>query len=881
MKKFLLLILLLNLVLIAACGSKSKEELLEEGVSNLESGNYSAALVLLNNALEKDPNFVPARYQLGKLFLETEKYDRAEKEFQKVVRQNPANLNARLDLGQVYLAMDQPQKAIEEVNTYLSEHPADSEAYLVLGRIYFHQREWQRSMAAFEKALEINPEGEDARLGLARVMLAQNDLEGARRITDAILSSGTKVKDAAYLAARIERRAGDVEAYKNAWEVVLKEDPKDPAALYQLGLIALEEGDIEAVEDYAASLKRIYPKGAEGHQLEGFVLYQKDQFEPAIISLQESLRVSEHIQTHQYLGLSYFRLNNLELALNHFQKMLDLEPENLPARILVATTLLRQKRPQEAAYEAEKAIVLAPGNPVPHNLLGSALAAQGKYEEAMKAFDVAIDLDPSQSMLYVKKGLVEFGQGDIVGGEESLRQAVDVSPDVVGSRLLLAGYLQRKGELDKALAVLEEGLNDEEKDALYLNRMAQIHLRSGNTDKVIEVLEMAKKVFPSFEPSYLNLANLYVRMGEPEKALDETRVLLSVDADNLRGRLLEGALLEGLGRDDEAENAYRKALDSRNPEAFRALATYLVRKGEKAQALEVVEAGLNIAREEATLLELAGRLSSDLGRKDLSIKYFERLFESSPDRGGALLAAAYVANDQNDKALSLGEQRISRNPGAPAGYLLLAAIHRQGGNLDAAHETLDKGIERSSEPQNLYLQKSSLLVQQDKRDQAMRLLDQLIKKYPGFSRGLFAKASLLQIEGQVDQAVDVYEELLAQNPMHGPSLNNLAYLYLDQPEKRQEALQLAYRAYRLSPTESAVLDTLGYALLHNGETEQARKVLEAAAARLDHPSVHYHLALAYDASGEKQQARQSLQRALQHDSFPERDAAHQLMQQLK
>jgi len=880
MKKILFLILLLNLVFIAACGSKSKEELLEEGVSNLESGNYSAALVLLNNALEKDPNFVPARYQLGRLFLETEKYDRAEKEFQKVVRQNPANFKARLDLARVYLSMDQPRKAIDEVNTYLAEHPSDSEAYIVLGRAFFHQSDWPQSMAAFEKALEVNPEGEDARLGLARVLLAQNDLEGARRITDAILSSGTKVKDAAYLAARIARRAGDLEAYKNAWQVVLEQDPKDRAALYQLGLIALEQGDIEAVEDYAARLQRIYPEAAEGRQLEGFVLYQKGEFESAIISLQESLRAGEHIQTHQYLGLSYFRLNNLELALNHFQKMLDLEPGNLPGRILVGTTLLRQKRPQEAAFEAEKAIVLAPGNPAGHNLLGSALAAQGKYEEAMEAFDVAIDLDPSQSMLYVKKGLIEVGQGDLAGGEEALRQAVEVSSEVIGPRLLLADFLQRKGETDKALAVLEEGLNNEEKDALYLNRMAQIHLSSGNLDKVIETLEQAKKVFPSFEPTYLNLANLYVRMGEPEKALNEARALLSVDAGNLRGLLLEAALLEGLERGDEAQKAYRKAVESGKPEAYQALAANMVRNGNKKQALETVSKGLNINRDNTELLEIAGRLSRELGEKNQAIKYFERLFELNPDRGGVLLAASYIDDNQNEKALHLGEQAIVKSPENPAGYLLLAAVQRQIGTLDAALATLEKGIKRSSEPLALYLQKSSIQVQQGKRDQAMATLNQLVQNYPDSTRALFAKASLLQMENKKEEAASTYVQILSQNPSHGPSLNNLAYLYLEQPDKREQALQLAYRAYRLAPTEAAVLDTLGYALYRNGERTQARKVLEAAVARLDHPSVHFHLAQVYNDFGEKELARTSLQKALEHDSFPEKEDAQKLMQQL-
>jgi Tfp pilus assembly protein PilF len=79
-----------------------------------------------------------------------------------------------------------------------------------------------------------------------------------------------------------------------------------------------------------------------------------------------------------------------------------------------------------------------------------------------------------------------------------------------------------------------------------------------------------------------------------------------------------------------------------------------------------------------------------------------------------------------------------------------------------------------------------------------------------------------------------------------------------------------------------VIDTLGYALLKNGRTDEAIKMLESAVKLLPaNPSVHYHLALAYKEDGNRSKAQKHLETALSKNNFPEAASARKLLKEIQ
>jgi len=114
-----------------------------------------------------------------------------------------------------------------------------------------------------------------------------------------------------------------------------------------------------------------------------------------------------------------------------------------------------------------------------------------------------------------------------------------------------------------------------------------------------------------------------------------------------------------------------------------------------------------------------------------------------------------------------------------------------------------------------------------------------------------------------------------------PALNNLAYLYAENYGSKEEALELAMRDYRQDPANPAIMDTLGYVLVKNGRAEDAGKLLEKAVTLLPgNASVCYHLALAYQKLGKKDEAIDFLRKALESEEFPEVKEARSLLGKL-
>ena len=75
--------------------------------------------------------------------------------------------------------------------------------------------------------------------------------------------------------------------------------------------------------------------------------------------------------------------------------------------------------------------------------------------------------------------------------------------------------------------------------------------------------------------------------------------------------------------------------------------------------------------------------------------------------------------------------------------------------------------------------------------------------------------------------VAIDESLLKDAPGQIVALNNLAWCYLQVKDKR--AVEIAQQAVKLDPKNPALLDTLGWILVHNGDSKRGLEHLKAAA----------------------------------------------------
>ena len=125
-----------------------------------------------------------------------------------------------------------------------------------------------------------------------------------------------------------------------------------------------------------------------------------------------------------------------------------------------------------------------------------------------------------------------------------------------------------------------------------------------------------------------------------------------------------------------------------------------------------------------------------------------------------------------------------------------------------------------------------------------------------------------------------YERLLKLNANDVEVLNNLAQVANRQGDKA--ALEYAERAYQLANSNAAVLDTIGWVLVRQGQLDRGTSLLRDARLRdSSNPEIRYHLAVALSQSGRDAEARSELNEGLKGGAvFDELEDARKLQKKL-
>jgi putative PEP-CTERM system TPR-repeat lipoprotein len=877
-----LVVPLLLVFCLFGCERKTKEQLLEKGIELRKAANPTGAVVLFKNALEKDPNYLEARLQLGLAYLDGGNFSQAEKELAKVLLQNPQNGEVLLHLANVHLHDKAPDQALEYVDRFLREHSPSPEAFELKGKAHALKGELKRAEQAYKKALELDKKHVGAHNSLARLYSGIWRLAEARKLLQESLDLDQKNKEALYLLLHIEKLAGNMDEAIAVGQHLIDLYPDEVMAPYLVGLIELAGNDTAAAGKLADDLLARRPKHPIGFRLQGLVLQAEGKYSEAVEKFQQSQQQLQDAVDRFYLGLSHYQLGEFELALNQFQAVLDEDPENVRARLLVAQTLYRQKRYADSRAAAELALKADPDNALAHDILGSDFLAEGNFDRGMEAFDRAIALNPNLVDAQLKKGVFNLTRGKVEQAEDQLEEVVRLAPELLNSRILLAvSYLKRQNFKD-AIALLRDGLQGRPEDAVLHNYLAAALLGQGQTENGLAELVKAKQCKPDYLAPYVNLANYQLSKARPEKAAAEYLDFLKVDPGNLRALLSLAALQELQGDKKGVVETLARAAATGEVEGFRAQALYRARNGQQEEAMASLDAGLERYPGNAALLELKADVLLQQGKPAEALMTLRNLAEVAPARGLPLLVATLVRENRLDEAEEIARREIDRSASESRGYLLLAGIYKEKKEFDKGVEILEQGLKKVGDKTILQMARADILSVSGRVERAREVYEKINRENPGYIPATFSLAAIHDKQGDKRQALALYRACLDQDEDYVPALNNLAYLYVENYRELDKALDLATRALRHRPNDPGIMDTLGYVMVRQGRFADALPFLEKSAGLLQkEPAVQYHLALAYQGLGRNQQAEKALEKVVAAGDPVLSPAAENLLQQVK
>jgi tetratricopeptide (TPR) repeat protein len=166
---------------------------------------------------------------------------------------------------------------------------------------------------------------------------------------------------------------------------------------------------------------------------------------------------SDNYRAHATLGSTLLRQRRVDDALQEFQEAVRLNPKSAEARVDLGMALGLKNRPDEAIAAFEAALRLRPNLPEAHFNLGVALEAVGQKEASLREFEEAARLQPNLRN-YLRLGLVLARNGRLDDAITQFQQAVRIDPKSVTARVGLGNALSQQGRLEEATAQFSEAL---------------------------------------------------------------------------------------------------------------------------------------------------------------------------------------------------------------------------------------------------------------------------------------------------------------------------------------------------------------------------------------------------------------------------------------
>ena len=912
--------ILLGVVILASCTfGGSFESYMASGKAALAKKDYNAAVIQFKNAAQKNPTDAEVRYLLATAYIETGNFPAAEKELRQAKQFKFDAARTSGALGKALLLQAKYHEVLDEIQPDPSYPPLPlAEILTTRGLAYLSITQLVEARDSLGQAKKLAPEMASVELGLVQVLAAENKLSEAEAMNNQLLA-----KYPAYalawgvqgdLLAAQRRLDQAVAAYKKAIEL----EPQYFMAHIKLASLFADTNQLPKAQSQIEEIKKIAPSHPLTQQLQARIHYLQSNYPAAEEAIQSALKADPNYPPSLLLAgaIAHARGSN-EQAEKYVSGVVSQFPNHLYARKLLATIQLKLGRTQNALATLQP--ILNQSSPDIGSLLlaGEAYRTKGEFVRAAEYLERAAALDPNNASVHTGLGMNRLAAGDTERAAAEFTSASQLKPgEQKADFLLVQTHLMGK-QYDKALeAILSlEKKQPNNPEIQFLRGLA--YAGKGDLPNARVNFERALSLQPTFYFAARALAQLDLKDGNAPAARKRFETILEADKNNLPALVALANLAANQGQEKDyvawLERAAKSHPTALSPRAY--LAHFYMRKREPAKALSVAREARSADPKNPLALHLLATMQFAVGDKENAITSYTELIRMTPEWPLVYydLAAVQLANNnapaakaslnkaleidptylnakvalvrlelqagKPTEALQIAQQIQKQTPKSPLGFILEGDARMALSKFSEAATAYEKalGIAKDGILAVKIHRARSLAGDSSKADA------ELLKWIADHPRDAAARGHLAQTymaSGKNKAAIEQYEFLLQKNPDNGALLNNLALLY--QNEKDPRALATAERASKLNPQNSAILDTLGWILVEQGQLGRGLEVLQIAAAGAPgEPSINYHYAVALAKSGDKQKARKQLETLLNAGkNFPQEEQAKALLRQL-
>jgi tetratricopeptide (TPR) repeat protein len=776
-----------------------------------------------------------------------------------------AKLQEHVARGEGYVKEGRFAEAQIEFKSALQIDPNHADAHYKLAHAYLRGRKLREGFWELRETVRLDEKNHAAKLEFAQLAILAGEHEEALKQAELVVAADPSNVGAHLMKGQALEQLKRPDEALAAVQKGLEVGPDDPGAMRAVAHALATRGRLEEAEKLWLQIVEREPGFASQTAYSGFLrrYFKRDRLDDAEAAMRKALELADEKEkspAYAQLANLFFNSNREQQAVEILQQ--GIESVSDPVELIYILARLQRMRGNVAEADAlvERATRERPDDPQVFLVLASYRTRNGDRASGLEAAEKAVNLDPTRTESLLRKAeiLVEMGYrkerdggveegtqivADVLGREpsnpdalfvdakikvtrnqvleaiNSIRAALDSRPDWAEARYVLGAALAARKEYSAARSELGRALDLDPSLAEANQVLAQVHHRLGEYEYAVDVGRRFLRARPEDLKIRMLVAQNLVNLGKLDEALKELEAL-PPDQRTGEYEFAVGRIYLGKNQSERARTHFLQA-DAAMPNTPEVLENLIELDRREQRAAEAAKDAARVTRANERIAESMERVRVGVAAKpeDAKMKQVE--------------GVAAVMQNRLEDAEAAFRKAIELDPSEPSAYERLGRFFAAIGKPQKTIEIYEKALE-------------------------------VFPDNPKFHHYL---GMLYEIGGDSDRAISRYEDAIRLDPDLAEAKNNLAYIYADRGQNLDRALDLAQDAKTLLPDNPSVSDTLGWVLYKRGVPAAAISYLKDAEAATKPGdaslgAVRHHLALAYEANGDTEEAIAANERSL-------------------
>lgn len=350
---------------------------------------------------------------------------------------------------------------------------------------------------------------------------------------------------------KIDRAAA---SFRKALELL----PSFTAAQLQLASIDQQQGNWAAAAELFRSAGD-HTTSFDALITAGLGLADCEDYAGAVHLLARAHALRPDVESVTYnLALAQYKSGSPSSALESLQTIVPAEPQ--PDVLHLRGKILEDLGKGEAAGDLTAACRMAPANEVFCADAALADIRQERFSDAIAVLEPSLEKSPGSLSLLPLMGMAQFRLGRYRDAIASYTAAIEKDASAEASREGLGFLYYLTGDLEKARAVIEEGLKDPTADfyLAHLEAMVLYRLSPQLRSKARDAVDRSIQANGKFAPSYFLRGKIRMDEHDSSGALDDFKYAVELDPKYPLPYYKMTQIYTRLGRAAEAQAARRR-----------------------------------------------------------------------------------------------------------------------------------------------------------------------------------------------------------------------------------------------------------------------------------------------------------------------------------